>query len=416
MIHFTTQLTDSQRMRYIRSLLTENDWNHLLHLSNEWKDFDYYDSQEEMIEDNFEIIEQYKGYDVLYEKLVYIVEYRFKLPEYYNYLRKVIEFDTFDNYYNFFGGKIDDGCYYLYEWEEKDLKQYNIDVENVKLNWNDIKTIDNERTIEQVTTFNKLHWDLGESRRNEILSLAKVFFNYDSYESMQKDYPELNYGIFCATAQFCLNKDPDKVFEILESVKSFVSDDLRNFILLHYRDGKRYDRFSKKYTLDLFPKINDKSYITADTPIYIRNQFGFDKDLHMFYKEYLFRFSLNDWDLSYKQLFENIDDLALECNNDFSNSNFSNCFYNIEWSKYKTTNALIPIGNISVSVKIKLVKHAYDITVVYKQGNVEVSSSRTTLTNTRDFIRYMKYDIDDSGMHDVIKQLKINQSVVVNWQ
>ena len=56
-------MNKQNRFEYLRSLLTEEEWAHLLHQSYEWNDTDTYDSEEDMIKSNFELSIPYKGFD-----------------------------------------------------------------------------------------------------------------------------------------------------------------------------------------------------------------------------------------------------------------------------------------------------------------------------------------------------------------
>ena len=397
-----------ERFKYLTEYLTKDEYDYIYSLTKEYDDYEYYDSYDEAMEENFDIIIQFKGYDLISEQLCTVVRYKFSLPEYSYNKYKTLFFDSFKDYYNFFDGDIyGNAMYYGFAFTAEIIDQFNIDLTQINTHLPTIKTVREERSNEQISKMRLFHQNMGENANKKLRQCCDVFFNYDCYEAMDKDI-DINMGTFFKAAEYWAPKYPDRVLEIIESVRYFISTNLHNFILLHYKDGALFDSYANKN-----PFCETKTEMTKDTPLNIRYSCGFDGQYNVFYKEHCFN-NPDDWHRSFKEIFFTIDELAEAMNGDLSNGDFSDCSENIDWSKYKTDGAEIAIGAIHHSVEIVYYKDKFDVDYIYTQGNVRVGGSGHVFYSAIELLHYLQYDIGSDAANNVLEQLRNNQKIVIN--
>ena len=397
-----------ERFQYLTEYLTKEEYDYIYSLTKEYDDYEYYDSYDEAMEENFNILIQFKGYDLLSKKLCVVARYTFSLPEYSYNKYKTLLFDSFEDYYNFFDGDIyGKAMYYGFVFTSDIIDKFNIDLTQINSSLPTTKTISEERSDEHVVKMRSLRYDVAKSANQQLKQCCKVFFDYDCYESMEKAL-DINMGTFFKAAEYWAPKYPERVFKMIESVRYFISTNLHNFILFHYKDGEMFDSYVRKN-----PFFNNKTYVTKDTPFNITYNCGFDGDYNVFYKEHCFN-NPDDWHRSFKEIFFTIEELAEAMNGDLSNGDFSDCNENIDWSKYNTDNAKIANGPIHRSVEIEYYKDQFNVEYDYIKGNVSIGGRAQTFYSAIDVLSYLQYDIGSSNAEKVLEQLRNGQKVLIN--
>ena len=203
--------TTEDRLKYLESLLTEEDWRKLLHLKDEWYDCGEYESDAEIIEEHFNICIPHKGYDLLYQKFYCVALYVFQMPEYSVTLNKFISFDNLKDYIAFFNNDIyDNASYFGYEFSELDINTYHIDTQKINVEPFYSRTYHNDRSIENVKSMISLRWQRAERQKTKLLSLCKDFLNYASYDEMLRHHSDMNDGDFLFAAQYSATRNPEK--------------------------------------------------------------------------------------------------------------------------------------------------------------------------------------------------------------
>ena len=406
---FDKLLVEEERFQYLKSLLSEDEWKYLLFSKSEWEDMGY-ETEEEIIDEHFEIKLKYKGYDLLHQKLFVLVEYIYHLPEYGTRLYKTLLFETFAEYYNFVGGAIySNATYYGYNFSLNDIKAFDINDNLINIDAFEKKRFKDERTIADVMRMKDWHWNCTEEMKKDIEFACKHFFECKSFEDFQEKY---NGGVksYNLAAAYHIVNHPEETFNRLESFKTLLDDNLKNYILFHYRDGQMYDKYCYDHGFDWMPKKH--LAITPDTPYKIDVVgIGFDDKLNLFYKEMMISF---DTIIQYrfKQVFLTIEELAANCNNDLSNGDFFDCRYDIDWTKYKTENANLPYGKIHTTVYLGKLDEKYEVLISYHSDNGEISSTRKTFYTCRDVIHYFGLELDDPNTEKLLNKLRNGERVV----
>ena len=389
--------TEDERLQYLEGLLTQEDWNHLLHLKNEWYDCGSYESDAEIIEDNFEIQIPHKGYDLLYKKFYCVILYVFHMPEYSVNLGKIITFENLKDYVAFFDNDIYYQASYLgYNFTEEDIDTYNIDVNKISYESFYKRTYHDERSVELVKSMVSLHWAKTERKKVYLTSLCQAFLKYNTYDEIATCYPDMSDSDFLLSAQYSATRNPNKTYSILDTYPGSLNYDLENYAKYYYKDPEIYNKYSRRNMwfehFQLMDKLSETS-ITKDTIFEVYTKIGFDKEINMFYKEYQANYD-GHIGLIFRELFLDVDEIANALNNDLSNGDFSFCYYNIDWSKYNIENSRIPSGPIKRVIHIQLHNNKFECKMKFMQGNSEITSNSHSFLCARDVIRYLDYDTD----------------------
>ena len=389
--------TEDERLQYLEDLLTQEDWNHLLHLKNEWYDCCSYESDAEIIKDNFEIQIPHKGYDLLYKKFYCVVLYVFHMPEYSVNLGKLMTFENLKDYVDFFDNDIYSQSSYLgYNFTEDDINTYSIDINKISYEPFYKRTYHDERSVELVKSMVSLHWAKTERKKAYLTSLCQAFLKYNTYDEIATCYPDMSDSEFLLAAQYSATRNPNKTYSILDTYPGSLNYDLENYAQYYYKDPEIYNKYSRRNMwfehFQLMDKLSERS-ITKDTVFEVYTKIRFDKEINMFYKEYQANYD-GHIGLIFRELFLDIDEMANALNNDLSNGDFSFCYYNIDWSKYNIENARIPSGPIKRVIHIQFHNNQFECKMKFMQGNSEITSNSHSFLCTRDVIRYLDYDTD----------------------
>ena len=409
--------TIDERLKYLESLLTNEDWNNLLRLKNEWYECGSYESDEEIIEENFEIQIPYKGYDLLYKKFYCVVLYIFHMPEYSVNLGKFISFENLKDYIDFFDKDMYNNASYLgYNFTEDDIHTYSIDIQKISNESFYKKIYHDERSTELVKSIVLLHWARVERHKVALVSLCKSFLKYNSYEEIITSYPDMNDGDFLLAAQYAATRNPNKTYDILDTYPGYLSYDLENYAKYYYKDPDIYNKYSKRNMLfEYFQCIDNlsASSITKDTVFEIYTRLGFDKDTNMFYKEYHASYD-GHIGLMFKELFLDIDEMAHALNNDLRNADFSHCHYDIDWSKYNVENSQFTSGPIKRVIHVKLHNNKFECKMKFMQGNAEITSNSHSFLCSRDVIHYLDYDTDIDKINEFCAEILNSNEYIID--
>ena len=382
-----------ERDIYLKSLLTEAECSRLFQLKNEWYDCGLYDSDEEIMEEHFDIQICHKGYDLLYKSFYCVVLYQFHMPEYAIRVYKFIPFKNLNDYIDFVEDIYANASYFGYKFSAQEISHFNIDITKINTNAFYDKTYKNERGMEAVDLMTHRFWDFNKQRKSKLALLCSSFLDYDSYDDFISVNSEVNDAQFLIAAEYAMTRKPDKTFSILDTYHGQLSYNIEQYAQYYFKDPQLYQKYSRRDVwLEQFQIMSKicKPSVTNDTTFHESSQIGFDKDNYMFY--IFHQASYDDTSLSFKEWFLTIDELAKALNNDLSNADFSDCYDDIDWSKYNISNAIIPIGQTKRVFEVELYKDDFKCEMKFMRGNAEVSANLNTFHCIRDVIHYLDYD------------------------
>lgn len=367
MLDYNKELT-KEKYNYFYSLLSDSEKRRLFHLKDEWYDFDY-ENDEEIMEDNFFIQIVYKGYDALTNKLFIQVWYEFAMPEYHVYVKKNLYYDSFADYCHFLAGDIyDSACYCGYTFNQNDIDAYGIDLSKVKFSYKITRNINEIGKIENVKNVNKLHWDIGERRKENIVNFINEFSDFNHFLNINDEHKLciIDFDIACRCA---CGRDPNLIIK-----KEPVYPD--------------YDGFWKYATM--------KKNVSQLQQLEI----GFDINTHMFYRTVM----ISGVEKSFNLYYPTIDELNVACNNDLSGGKFSSCLYEIDWAKYNVSNAELPELEIIRNCNVEYDGSVYKVVLTFKSGSYIVSRHTHSIDTTAELLAFMDVDLDDFRLYlDILK-------------
>ena len=209
---------------------------------------------------------------------------------------------------------------------------------------------------------------------------------------------------------YALVQEPEKVLKILQTDKRHLRYEFNNYVLIYYRDGKLYDQYADPIFYNLFPKTYLN--ITPETPMTVeRHALGYDRTRHLFYSYCSYKFG-EEHTVTFNKFFTTIEELAAECDNDFSNGNFTFCKDNIDWSKYKTDGAQMPYEEITRHFRIiKNDDSGFKCDILFMSNGQEVTRYSEGFDTTLDLIYFLQFD--DKKTQEVLNTLQSEDTIIL---